>query len=131
MHSCNYFSKVSDSLAITFKKCQIQSTNLDLSRLKFGSRIDQTKDLIFWTADMPCRPLGWLQYPHGPAPSPGPVQSATKKSRRAGRNCPLRWAITLPRHGPRGIRAACKQRKRHVTCSKIARLHALLPLSRK
>ena len=30
------------------------------------------------------------------------------------------------RHGPRGLQAACKQMKRHVTCNNMARVRALL-----
>ena len=40
-------------------------------------------------------------------------------------SCPKTPAFKT-RRGPRGLQAACKQRKRHVTCNKTARSPALL-----
>ena len=42
-------------------------------------------------------------------------------------SCPKTPAFKT-RHGPRGLQAACKQRKRHVTCNNTARSRALLQL---
>ena len=42
-------------------------------------------------------------------------------------SCPKAPAFET-RRGPRGFQAACKQRKRHVTCNKTARSRALLQL---
>ena len=42
-------------------------------------------------------------------------------------SCPKTPAFKT-RHGPRGRQAACKQRKRHVTCSETARSRAFLQL---
>ena len=42
-------------------------------------------------------------------------------------SCPKTLAFKT-RHGPRGLQAACKHRKRHVTCNNIAPLHAHLQL---
>ena len=80
------------TLTIIFQNCQIQCTNLDLSRPKLGPA--SIKHKIRHSGRQTCLADPHVGYsaPHGPAP----LSRAQRKSRRAGQIGPIRWAITLP-----------------------------------
>ena len=85
MHSCNSFPELPD----TINKCGFFPSQI-------GSRIGQAQDLPLWAASMPGRPPCRLQCPPRPRPPERPCPERNQNSRRAGRNGPIRRAITLP-----------------------------------
>ena len=85
MHSSNSFPGLPD----TIHKCGFFMSQI-------GSRIGQAQDLPLWAANIPGRPLCRLQCPPLPRPPQRPCPERNPTSRWAGRNGPIRWAITLP-----------------------------------